>query len=154
MVINANFYNEALEPITSPEIIFEITDEKGKKYESQFAVNGNGYQAKLGKMNPGKYTWITQQNLVIKSIPNKETFLLKTSIMKKANLLQIIVFSNSFKAVNGKFYNLNKLQTFYGDLSNRKDIKTVSYEEETTRNLIDLWWYLLITASFSYLNGS
>ena len=33
LVINANFYNDALEPITSPEIIFEITDEKGKKYE-------------------------------------------------------------------------------------------------------------------------
>ena len=97
MVINANFYNDALEPITSPEIIFEITDEKGKKYESQFAVNGNGYQAKLGKMNPGKYTWLAQTKFGNKILP-KGTFLLKTWIMKKANLLQIIVFSNSFQS--------------------------------------------------------
>ncbi len=148
LVINANFYNDALEPITSPEIIFEITDEKGKKYESQFAVNGNGYQAKLGKMNPGKYTWLAQTKFGNKNYTQKGNFFIEDLDNEKSeSVANHSVLKQLSKQSNGKFYNLNKLQSFYEDLSNRKDIKTVSYEEKTTRNLIDIWWYLLITAS-------
>ena len=79
-----------------------------------------------------------KQNLVIKSIPNKETFIEDLDNEKSESAANHSVLKQLSKQPNGKFYNLNKLQTFYGDLSNRKDIKTVSYEEETTRNLIDL----------------
>ena len=57
LIINANFYNQAMEAITTPQIALEITDEQGKRYQSQFAVNTKGYQAKLGQLNSGKYSF-------------------------------------------------------------------------------------------------
>ena len=99
-------------------------------------------------MNPGKYTWLAQTKFGNKNHTQNGNFFIEDLDNEKSeSVANHSVLKQLSKQSNGKFYNLNNLQSFYEDLSNRKDIKTVSYEEKTTRNLIDIWWYLLITAS-------
>ena len=149
LVINANFYNNAMEAITSPEIALEITDENGKKYQSQFAINGSGYQAKIGQLNPGKYEWLAETKFGGKSYNQKGNFFVEDLDNEKSeSVANHSVLKQLSKQSNGTFYNLNNAQQFYKELSNRKDINTVSYQENTSLNLIDLWWYLLIVAIF------
>jgi hypothetical protein len=47
---------------------------------------------------------------------------------------------------NGSFYALNNIDPFFIDLSNRSDIASVAYEEKSTLQLIDIWWYLMTAA--------
>ena len=57
LIINGVFYNSSLEAITSPSLNLNITDENSKNYTTQFSVYEDGYQAQLGKLNPGRYEW-------------------------------------------------------------------------------------------------
>lgn len=147
LVINANFYNNAMEPITTPQVSFEITDENGNKYESQFAISGKGYQAKIGQLNPGKYTWIAKTKFTGKVYSQKGNFFVEDLDNEKSeSVANHSVLKQLSKQSNGKFYNLNNMTPFYKDLSNRNDISTVAYEEKSSLNLIDIWWYLLLTS--------
>ena len=147
LVINANFYNSAMEPITTPQVSFEITDENGNKYESQFAINGKGYQAKIGQLNPGKYTWVAKTKFTGQGYSQKGNFFVEDLDNEKSeSVANHSVLKQLSKQSNGKFYNLNNMTPFYKDLSNRKDISTVAYDEKSSLNLIDIWWYLLITS--------
>ncbi len=147
LVINANFYNSAMEPITTPQVSFEITDENGNKYESQFAINGKGYQAKIGQLNPGKYTWVAKTKFNGQGYSQKGNFFVEDLDNEKSeSVANHSVLKQLSKQSNGKFYNLNNMTPFYKDLSNRKDISTVAYDEKSSLNLIDIWWYLLITS--------
>lgn len=147
LVINANFYNSAMEAITTPEIALEISAEDGKKYQSQFAINGSGYQAKLGQLKPGKYQWIAETKFGGKSYNQKGSFFVEDIDNEKSeSVANHSVLKQLSKQSNGVFYNLNNAKPFYNELSTRKDINTVSYQEKSSMNLIDLWWYLLIIA--------
>ncbi|MDC3309271.1 hypothetical protein OAV26_03475, partial [Crocinitomicaceae bacterium] len=147
LVINANFYNSAMEAITTPEIALEISAEDGKKYQSQFAINGSGYQAKLGQLKPGKYQWIAETKFGGKSYNQKGNFFVEDIDNEKSeSVANHSVLKQLSKQSNGVFYNLNNVKPFYKELSNRKDINTVSYQEKSSMNLIDLWWSLLIVA--------
>ena len=147
LIINANFYNQAMEAITSPQITLEITDEQGKIYQSQFAVNTKGYQAKLGQLNPGKYTWTARTKLNEKTyIQNGEFFVEDLDHEKSESVANHSVLKQLAQQSNGSFYTLNNVDPFFNDLSNRSDISTVAYEEKSTLQLIDVWWYLLLAA--------
>ena len=41
VIVNASFYNSALEPITKPKIEMKLTDSNGKVFRSQFGADIN-----------------------------------------------------------------------------------------------------------------
>ena len=147
LIINANFYNQAMEAITTPQITLEIIDEQGKRYQSQFAVNTKGYQAKLGQLNPGKYTWTAQTKFNEKTYTqNGEFFVEDLDHEKNESVANHSVLKQLAEQSNGSFYTLKNIDPFFTDLSNRSDIASVAYEEKSTLQLIDIWWYLMIAA--------
>ena len=147
LIINANFYNQAMEAITTPQIALEITDEQGKRYQSQFAVNTKGYQAKLGQLNSGKYSWTAQTKLNNKTYTQKGEFFVEDLDHEKSeSVANHSVLKQLAEQSNGSFYTLNNINPFFTDLSNRSDIASVAYEEKSTLELIDVWWYLILAA--------
>ena len=56
-ILNATFYNEALQAITSPKINWELDYEHKKIRKGTFATKGAFYQQQLGKLKPGRYYW-------------------------------------------------------------------------------------------------
>ena len=56
-ILNATFYNEALQAITSPKINWELDCEHKKIRKGSFATKGAFYQQQLGKLKPGRYYW-------------------------------------------------------------------------------------------------
>lgn len=56
-ILNATFYNEALQAITSPKINWELDYEHQKVRKGNFAIKGAFYQQQLGKLKPGRYYW-------------------------------------------------------------------------------------------------
>ena len=142
--VNASFYNSSLKPITTPKISIEITDQKGKKYKSQFGVLGSIYKLALGKLNSGNYSWIAKTTFNGKSYSKKGTFLVEDiQIEKTESNANQGVMKQLAEQSNGKFYFLKNYKKALEDISKRKDITTISYAETTFDDLIE---YVLIFA--------
>ena len=136
-----------MEAITSPDIRLEIKGEKGKAYTSQFAVNGKGYQAILGQLNPGKYDWIAQTKFDGKDYAQKGSFIVEDLDREKSeSVANHTVLKQLSKQSNGKFYALKNSESLIRDLSKRKDISSLAYEEKASMNLIESLWYFLVLA--------
>lgn len=56
-ILNASFYNEALQTITSPKINWQLDYEHKKMRKGSFSTKGSFYQQQLGKLKPGRYYW-------------------------------------------------------------------------------------------------
>ncbi|MEN9968938.1 MAG: hypothetical protein RIR94_1122 [Bacteroidota bacterium] len=56
-ILNASFYNEAMQAITSPKINWELDYEHKKTRKGSFATKGAFYQQQLGRLKPGRYYW-------------------------------------------------------------------------------------------------
>jgi hypothetical protein len=56
-ILNASFYNEALQAITSPQIDWELDYEHQKVRKGSFSTKGDFYQQQFGKLKPGRYYW-------------------------------------------------------------------------------------------------
>ncbi|MEN9743899.1 MAG: hypothetical protein RLZZ65_1704 [Bacteroidota bacterium] len=56
-ILNASFYNASLQAIVSPELKWELKNEKGLLRKGELGVKGLYYQQNLGKLKPGTYSW-------------------------------------------------------------------------------------------------
>ena len=142
--IKASFYNESLESITTPKIMFELTDESGKKSNYQFAEQQNGYQLPLGVWPPGKYSWIAKTEFAGKKYSKSGVFVVEDidieSIATRANHTLLRQLSTNS---NGKFYTLANYKKLLVDIDQREDIVDMAYQEKTYDDLLDFVWLLL-----------
>ena len=150
--MNASFYNSSLEPITTPKISIEVTDQKGKKYKSQFGLIGTSYKLALGKLKTGNYSWSAKTTFNGKSYSKKGNFLVEDIQIEKteSNANQGVMKQLSNQS-NGKFYLLKDYKKTIEDISNRKDITTISYAETSFDDLIE--YIVIFILIFLFLSG-
>ncbi len=143
--INASFYNESLESITTPKIMFELIDESGKKSNYQFAEKQNGYQLPLGILKSGQYSWIAKTEFGGKKYSKSGVFLVEDidfeSIETTANHALLRQLSTNS---NGKFYTLANYDKLLIDINKREDIVEMAYQEKSYDDLLDFIWLLLL----------
>lgn len=143
--INAEFYNDNLELITTPEIKLELKNENKVITQFDFAPQTNQYSLQLGKLKAGNYTWKAKANFNGKSYSKSGNFVVKKieveSLDTRAdhNLLYQLA-SNS----NGAFYTLDNVNDVYKQLETRTDIAPVKYETEKYLDLIDYKWIFVV----------
>lgn len=141
-IVKAEFYNEAMDLITSPVVNFELYDEAGKLNKFEFGVSGNAYRLNCGRLVPGKYDWKANTKFNGKSYFKSGTFIVEDIVIEdldnQANhqVLRQIAYQSS-----GKFYQLDKLNDLFDDLKKRDDIVNVSFSESIFVDLID--WKLI-----------
>ena len=143
--VNASFYNSSIKPIITPKISIEVTDQKGKKYKSQFGVLGTSYKLALGKLKCGIYSWIANTNFDGKSYSKKGTFIVEDiQIEKTESNANQGVMKQLAEQSNGGSYLLNNYEKAIEDILKRKDITTISYAEKTFNDLIEYSWIFAI----------
>jgi hypothetical protein len=149
--VSATFYNSSFEPITTPSISFNLTNEQDNKINYSFLPGNNQYSLDLGRLQPGKYDWIAKCEYNGESFKKEGSFVVKKleleSIDTKANhsLLNQIATNN-----NGMFLHLSDYSKLINKLEQSNDIIPVSYETSSYKKLIDyFWWFILIVALFS-----
>jgi hypothetical protein len=149
IIFNASFYNASLEPIISPRVGLTLTDQSGKKYESQFGVNGNGYKLDYGRLAPGQYNWEASCVFNGKTYRKTGNFLVEEIDLEKtettANHELLKQLSNQS---NGKFYALKDYENFIEELNKRDDIVVLTREELSFKDLIHLIPLLILLAVF------
>jgi hypothetical protein len=138
VIVNASFYNSALEPITKPKIELKLTDSNGKVFRLQFGVNGNGYKLSLGKLKAGKYKWYAETKFNGRTYKKSGVFIVEDIELEKIETAANHgVLKQVSKQSNGKFYQLKDYQQLINDIEKRGDITTISFEETAFNKLID-----------------
>jgi hypothetical protein len=146
VVVNAGFYNESMEPITTPVIQLEVKTEGGKLFKQQFAVAGTGYLASLGKMKPGKYAWKAFTKYKGKTFLKSGVF-----VVEDIELEALDTYANHgilqqmSKQTNGEFQEFRNFKRILKTIKNRDDITSLSIKEAAFNGLIDykLLFFLL-----------
>lgn len=144
-LINATVLNAALDPITTVEVHFHLTDEKGKLSKLQFGALGDFYQLNLGKLEAGKYSWKAFTTIDGKYREKKGEFIVKPLYLEQAdyqanhNLLRQIA-----KTTNGSFYQLDQYEQALDEISKRDDLTSISYQETSFNELIEYFFIFLL----------
>ncbi|MBM3186931.1 MAG: hypothetical protein FJZ67_11585, partial [Bacteroidetes bacterium] len=142
IIVNASFYNSALEPITKPKIELKLTDSNGKLFRSQFGVSGTGYKLSMGKLKAGKYKWAAETKFNGKSYRKSGVFIVEDIELEKVETAANHgVLKQVAKQSNGKFYQLKNYLQLINDIEKRGDITTISFEETAFNKFID---YLVV----------
>jgi hypothetical protein len=145
VIVNASFYNAALEPVTKPQIQLKLTDSKGKVFRSQFGVSRSGYKVSLGKLKAGKYRWEAETKFNGKKYRKSGVFIVEDiEIEKIETAANHGVMKQLAKQSNGSFYPLSDYQKLFKEIENRGDITTISYEETSFNKLIDYLTLLIL----------
>lgn len=154
VLVNASFYNESMELITTPVINLSLTDDKNKISKFQFGVSGNMYKLSMGKLAPGKYTWIATTTFNGKNYKKSGVFVVEDiSLEQLDNHANHNLLKQLTKQSKGIFNELKDHKKSVDALLNRGDIATISYKETSFNDLIDkrlLFFVLLIFLSFEW----
>jgi hypothetical protein len=148
-VVKAEFYNEAMDLITTPIVNFELKNEGGKVSKFEFGQSGNAYRLNCGRLLPGKYDWKANTKFHGKTYSKSGTFVVEDVVIEDLdNQADHRVLRQMASQTNGKFFKLSELNQLYGELSKRDDLVHISYAESTFIDLIDwkLLFFLLLLA--------
>ncbi|MBI2258514.1 MAG: VWA domain-containing protein [Flavobacteriia bacterium] len=145
MFITAEFYNEALERINKVNILFHLTDSKGKKAELEFGNNENQYQLQLNRLTPGIYTWKAFTEYNGKKHSKNGSFVIEDLLLeKRENKSNHSVLRDVSEKSKGKFYAFKNRQALFTDFNQRRDIKPLLYPISEVDLMLEFMWILLL----------
>ena len=143
--LNATFYNESFEQITSPTISLKLSREGEEILNYEFAKLGSSYVLSIGKLTPGKYSFEASTKYNGKSHLKKGVFVVEDialeSLSSNANHN---ILNQIAKNSNGEFYKLSDLNQLISDIEKRNDIVNITYEESNFDDLVDWKWLCLL----------
>lgn len=151
VIINAEFYNEALEQITDPEIDLVLTDQNGREMNFTFSSIGAGYLLDMGKLNAGNYRWLATAEWNGKKYQKSGEFIVEdVSLEKLATKADHDILKTISMNSGGSFFKMDNYSALISDLKKREDINVISYEESSFSELIEyIWFCFLIALLFS-----
>jgi hypothetical protein len=127
-----------MQAITTPLINFEIINPKQKKNKFQFSVANSHYQLSLGTLSPGSYNWTASASHGGKNYIKKGTLFVEDIEMEKQFIKSDYSTLRAISAQSkGKFFTLSNSNKIIEELSKRKDIATVSFEEKEALSILD-----------------
>jgi len=149
VIVNASFYNEAMDAIITPKIDFSIKNEEGKVSKYQFGTLGNLYKISLGKLKPGKYDWTAKTSHNGKSYSKSGVFVVEDIDLELlTNAANQTVLNQLASTSNGAVYALKDFDQLFNSIEKRGDITSVEYREASFDGLIDYKWIFFLLLLF------
>jgi len=154
IILNATLYNDAYEPINSPDVAAQIRSENGKIFNYTFSKLGGGYRLDAGSLPAGNYTFVAETNFGNQKYNAKGSFYVNELITEfqqtTANhqLLYTMASQN-----NGKMMMPNKLLSIFDEIVGNDQIKTIRYEDRSYEELINfkaLFVFILLLLSIEW----
>ncbi|KQC02506.1 hypothetical protein [Pedobacter sp. Hv1] len=151
VILNATLYNDAYEPVNTPDVKTQIKNAEGKVFNYTFSKFGAAYRLDAGTLPQGNYTYIATTNLGDQKYTAAGAFYVNALIAEyqqtTANhqLLYTMAQQN-----NGKMVMPNNLLNLADEIEKSGQVKTISYEDRKYEELISLkWLFILIVALLS-----
>lgn len=141
VILNATLYNDAYEPINTPEVSVQIKPENGKLFNYTFSKLGAGYRLDAGSLPEGNYSYVASTTLGSQKYTANGSFYVNALITEyqqtTANhqLLYTMAQQNG-----GKMFMPSQLASIVDELGRNEQIKTISYEDRKYEELINFKW--------------
>jgi hypothetical protein len=143
--LQAELYNESLEPINNPDVSLEITDEDGRTYNYVFGRSAQAYSLIAGRMPVGTYTYSASVALGDKVFSDQGGFTVSPVVAERINLRASHALLEKLSVTNdGQTLNPDEIMDIPDILNNRGDVKPLIHAEKKYIEFIDIWWILIL----------
>ena len=141
VILNATLYNDAYEPVNTPDVTVQLKPENGKIFNYTFSKYGAAYRLDAGSLPEGNYSYVATTNLGNQKYTATGSFYVNALITEfqqtTANhqLLYTMAQQNG-----GKMVMPAQLLSIADELSKNEQIKTIRYEDRKYEELISFKW--------------
>ncbi|WP_304063121.1 hypothetical protein [Pedobacter glucosidilyticus] len=149
ILLNAELYNDVFEPIKNAEIAVDVFSNTGKKYSYIFTAKGENYELNAGLLPAGSYSFTAKTSATGKQEVAKGQFLVEQLVAEyqqtKANHQLLYQMA---EATGGDFLYPADLESLNARLQQKEQIKTITFEDKSYDDLINLKWFFAVLMIF------
>jgi hypothetical protein len=151
IIFKAEFYNESMELITTPNLEMTITKRGGKAFKQLFSPTANFYQLNVGQLESGTYDWKVVADNNGKKYAKSGSFAVdEISLEDQDTRANFSTLNQLAVQSNGSYKTLDQYKALINEIKTRGDITTIQYEDTGYQELIDWKWiFALIIALLS-----
>lgn len=143
--VKAEFYNEAMELITTPEIVLTLVSPQKKKSTIDFSPLSNFYLANAGQLSAGTYTWTVTAAHNGKKYQKSGDFVVEDISVEQADTKADFSVLNQLSSQSGgTFRPLKNAGQLLDEIAKRGDITTLQYADSGYTALIDWKWLFVL----------
>lgn len=141
VVLNATLYNDAFEPVNTPEVKVQLKNTGGKVYNYTFSKMGSGYQLDAGNLPQGNYSYVASTSLGEKQYTANGAFFVNAMISEYQQTTANHQLLNTMsQQTRGNMYMPANLLDIANELEKSGQVKTISYEDRRYEEVINLKW--------------
>ena len=143
--LSAEVYNKSYELVNDPDVVLELTNQEGKKFNYTFSKNGGVYRLNLGLLPAGQYHYKAQVKQNNELYFKNGVFAVKEIVAEKLNTVanHALLFQLAHRT-GGKVYSPRDLGLLEKELLASERIRPVTYSQSLTQPLIELQWLFWI----------
>ncbi|WP_299289524.1 hypothetical protein [uncultured Mucilaginibacter sp.] len=141
IILQAELYNKAFELVNQPDVPITIKNKSGKTYSFQFSRNNQSYQLNAGSLSAGEYTFEAQTKLGNENFKASGNFSIKALVAEAAQSAadHQLLFALA-KQNGGEMLFPNQLNRLPALIRKNENIKTIVYQDNNYREVIDEKW--------------
>ena len=145
VLLNATLYNEAYEPVNTPDVKVQVKNAEGKVFNYTFSKFGAAYSLNAGTLPQGNYTYVASTVLGDKKYTASGAFFVNALIAEyqQTTANHQLLYTMAQQS-NGKLYQPANLLQLADELEKSGQVKTISYEDRKYEELISLKWIFVL----------
>lgn len=145
VILNAEFYNDALELINTPDVKIELKNQAGKNYSFLFSRNGQSYQLDAGTLPVGEYTYTANiQNGPQRYQASGQLTVKPLNLETRQSAANHQLLNTIAKQSGGKMLYPTQIGQLANLIRKNDNIKTVVYEDKRYSDIIDVKWLFVL----------
>ncbi len=145
VLVDAELYNDNLEPVNTPEANLAITNADGKSFPFTFSRTENAYRADCGKLPPGDYRFKAETVFNGKKLEKTGAFTISEMQAEFMNTrADFGVMSRLADETDGELYTPATMDEIPERLKARDDVKPITFSTGKLTGLSDLKWLFFI----------
>jgi len=145
ILINAELYNDAFEPVNGPDVKIELKNTDGKSFSFLFSKNGTGYQLNAGALPVGEYNYNAGTllgNHPYTAVGQLTVKPLNLELRQSAANHQLL--RNIAKESGGQMLQPTEINRLADLIKKNENIKTLVYEDKHYSDIIDVKWIFFL----------
>jgi hypothetical protein len=145
VILNAELYNDALEPVNTPDVRINLKNTAGKNYSYLFSKNGTSYQLDAGALPVGEYTYATSTKLGDRLFNASGQLTIKPlNLELRQSAANYQLLRNIARQSGGKMLHPAELDQLPDLIRKNENIKTLVYENKHYSDIIDVKWIFIL----------
>ena len=141
IVMNAELYNAAYEPVNESEVNMVLKDEAGKEFAYGFRASGKAYRLDAGRLPAGRYSWEARTDLKGERFTAKGELSVRELFLERMNTVaDHALLADMAARTGGRMVQPDSIGSIAAAIRGERTIAARSYAHTSFSDLIGLRW--------------